>query len=450
MARIIEVDFTGVGNSAPVTGEQMFRSIRATYLNALALDKRKKDIEQVAQMNYSSYEPNEQLLTIELPPGFSEPSQRLVKELAQMAYFLELPVRQFKFSPSNKVAESGGHVIVERPHKMTMKTTRWLWLNYIPLGRITILAGDPGIGKSQTSIDLVARITRGDSMPDGSEGMWGNCAIATAEDETSETIIPRLAAAGADMKKVRIIRKVKVDGVERYLSLPRDLNRLRTMIHNENLRLLIIDPLNAFVEQGVNTYKDQDIRTVLAPVEGMAEELGCSVLIIAHLTKKEDASTLYRIGGSIGFVGAARSVLGVQMRKNTDAMHVLYSLKSNLARKPPAQQYSIESCEVVEQSNGETIKTSKVDWHGRCADPNSALGDGPRMRRQCLEFLIEEFDRENEVLSDDLLKSAKKAGVPWRTLQEYKPKFKVEAVKRHGQWYWKAPEKGFRQFKNAE
>ena len=213
-------------------------------------------------MCYRSYDANEQLLTLELPPGFSEPTRRLVKELAGMAYGQELPLKKLAFVTSSKLPESDGHVIVERPHKMVMKNTNWLWTNYIPLGRITILAGDPGIGKSQTSIDLVARITRGDCMPDGSVGMCGNCAIATAEDETSETIMPRLMAAQADMKKVRIIRKVKVDDQERYLSLPRDLRRLRTMIHNENLKLLIIDPLNAFVEQDVNTYKDQDIRMV--------------------------------------------------------------------------------------------------------------------------------------------------------------------------------------------
>lgn len=449
MARFITVDFSGALSHREVhmTGEQMFLAIRSTYLAALAMDRRKRDIEQVVQMRYHSYDPSGQMLTIELPPGFSEPTQRLVKELAGMAYGQDLPVRGFYFVPSSKLAESDGRVIVERPQNMVMKKTNWLWMNYIPLGRITILAGDPGIGKSQTSIDLVARITRGDAMPDGSKGMLGNCGIVTAEDETSETIMPRLVAAQADMRKVRVIRKVKVDGNERYLSLPRDLNRLRTTVHNENLKLLIIDPLNAFVEIGVNTYKDQDIRSVLAPVEGMAEELGCSVLIIAHLNKKEDAATLYRVGGSIGFVGAARSVLAVQLKKNTDDVHVLYSLKSNLARKPPAQQFEIVGAEVTEASDGETIKTSKVEWLGQCSDPNKVTADVPMMEMQCLDFLIEMFSGDFEVPAKDVRAAAKEAGIAWRTLAEYKPKFKVDSIKRHGQWYWKAPENGFRQFK---
>ena len=454
--RFIEVDFSedGEDDGERVSPERAFLAIRNTYLNALALDRRKKDILQVAQMSYAGYDPNEQTMTIMLPPGFSEPKARLVKELVQFVIFLDFQehIKSFKFIPSDKLAESHGRVVVERPHKMQMKMTDWLWPGYIPLGRITILAGDPGIGKSQTSIDLAACITRGKPMPDGTEGLRGNCAIVTAEDETAETIMPRLVAAGADLKKVGIIRKVKVDGTERYLKLPRDLNRLRIMIHNEDLRLLVIDPLNAFVEQSVNTYKDQDIRSVLAPVEGMAEEMRCAILIIAHLNKKEEAATLYRVGGSIGFIGAARSVLGVQKKVTSDGidMHVLYSLKSNLGKKPPAQQYEIVGADVTEPTTGETIKTSKVEWHGQCADPSRSRDDGPRMRKECLDFLIEEFSREYEVLSDDLMQSAKKAGIPWRTLQEYKHEFKVESLKRHGQWCWKAPDGGFRQFKNAK
>src|SRR5208282_1185079 len=125
MARIITVDFSGVnGIEVPslllrrdmhMTGEQIFFTIRSTYLHALAMDRRKRDIEQVLRMSYHSYDPSGQMLTIELPPGFSEPTERLVKELAGMAYGQGLPLKGFYFVPSKKLAESDGHVIVERP-----------------------------------------------------------------------------------------------------------------------------------------------------------------------------------------------------------------------------------------------------------------------------------------------------------------------------------------------
>ncbi len=453
MARYIEVDFTRTSNTRPVTPEQAFLCIRDRYVDLLVLHKREEQyIRQVAQMLYSSYDPGEQVLTVELPPGFSEPP-RLKEELMDVVGGLDFYRRigGFNLIRSKQV---DGHVIIERPHKMEGRSVDWLWENYIPLGRITILAGDPGIGKSQTAIDLIARITNGGSMPDGSQALRGNCAIATAEDETSETIIPRLYAAGANMTSVIVIRKVRLGDEERYLALPRDLNRLRVMIREERLRLVVIDPLNAFVEQSVNTYKDQDIRSVLAPVEGIAEEMQCSILIIAHLNKREEASTLYRVGGSIGFIGAARSVLAVQRKSASDGsgdlMNVLYSIKENLGKKPPARQFIITGEEVEEPKTGEMIRTSKVEWHGQCANPTRGRDDGPRMRKECMDFLIAVFGREDEVLSEEIKTDARNAGVSWRTLQEYKPQFKVQSFKRHGQWYWKAPEGGFRQFKNAK
>jgi hypothetical protein len=109
------------------------------------------------------------------------------------------------------------------------------------------------------------------------------------------------------------------------------------------------------------------------------------------------------------------------------------------------------NCSVTEYTTGESIKTSKVKWIGTCADPSrSGRDEGPQMRKACLDFLIDIFSAEYEVASIDIQRAAKEYGLPWRTLCEYKPKFKIGSVKmRDGHWAWRAPEGGLGQFKKV-
>ena len=200
--------------------------------------------------------------------------------------------------PSRGLSTRSG-LIEERLEFILPRKTDWVWKNYIPAGRITVLAGDPGLGKSTLGIDIVSRISRGCDMPDGTPSTeLGACAIATAEDDTAETIVPRVMAAEGDRKKIRVIRKVLIAGEYRFLSLPRDTQRVYEYIKSNNLKLFLIDPLNAFMGSTLDTYKDHDVRLALSPIEDIAEETGCAIGVISHLNKKEDAATLYRVGGS--------------------------------------------------------------------------------------------------------------------------------------------------------
>ena len=255
---------------------------------------------------------------------------------------------------ANRITKSG--ILEERTDLIEPQKTEWVWRPYIPAGRITILAGDPGLAKSQISIDLVSRISRNDAMPNANAAhAGGNCAIATAEDSTAETIVPRIIACRGNRRKIRVIRKVEMDGETRYLSLPRDLPTLRAYIEEHGIRMLVMDPLDAFLGKDTDTYKNHDVRLALSPLEEIAEQTGCAILVISHLNKKEDAATLFRISGSIGFIAAARSVLAVSRTKDS-GMHVLYSIKSNLSRKPPALRYEIEG--------DKELGVSHVAWRG--------------------------------------------------------------------------------------
>lgn len=329
--------------------------------------------------------------------------------------------------------------------KVETEKTKWLWEGYIPAGKITILAGDPGMGKSTIAIDLVSRISCGKPLPSGGRTISGTCLIASAEDAPEDTITPRLIVAEAKLERVGVIREVKIEEQLCYLSLPRDLNRLRKLVISRGARILILDPLNAFLERGTDSYKDQDIRSVLAPVENMAEETGVAVLIIAHLTKKEDASILYRVGGSIGFIGAARSVLAVGQTSKTN-LRVLYSLKSNLAKKPPSLSYETRQLTRHRKSEKdwkgeEKIVSSVVRWRGEI---EYDAGQHSAVNGQKAEIEAEEFLRQavvdSEVFVEDIYTEARRAGISRGQLNRVKTEMGLKVKKgRDGNWTWSMP-----------
>jgi hypothetical protein len=280
-------------------------------------------------------------------------------------------------------------------------------------------------------------------MPTGERSVMGTGVIASAEDAAEDTITPRLIAAGANLKRIEIIRQVTIGDETRFLSLPRDLERVRSFIVDHGARILVIDPLNAFVEKGTDTYKDQDIRLVLGPMENIAEETGASIVIIAHLNKKEDAAILYRVGGSIGFIGAARSVIAVQPIPESEDC-VLYSLKSNLARKPAALRYQI--IHAVKERKKSTdwlgqgrVSTSLIEWKGETPDPSRSW-DSPQKEKECLDFLKQEL-RDGDVPASVVRAHRKDVGLNQKTLDTYKAKFGVGSTMKGDKWYWVPPAK---------
>lgn len=327
-----------------------------------------------------------------------------------------------------------GEIVEQSANDIEPEKTTWLWPSYIPAGKITIIAGDPGLGKSTLTADLTARISRGREMPENDKRFHvGTCGILSAEDEPATTIVPRLIAAAADLHRIKILRKVKIEGEdeERYLAYPRDLDRIRNYIRARGLRILIIDPMNAFLDREVDSYRDQDIRSVLAPLDDVAERTGCAIVLIYHYTKNSDRADLYRVSGAIGIVGAARSVLGVKRLDNSEDC-VMYPVKSNLSRKPPALRFDI-----LQRTEYEV---GRIEWKGKCADPTRSQDATPQMEKESLAFLRQEFGDGGEIESDTVKRDANAAGISWRTLCYYKHKLGAQSEKRGGRWFWKFDE----------
>lgn len=233
----------------------------------------------------------------------------------------------------------------------------WLWSGYLPKGKLAILDGDPGLGKSTVAIDIAARVSRGLAMPDGSAGVTGYVLVHSAEDGAADTIRPRLDAAGADTNRVGLLP----DG----LTLPGDVGRLKGWIEDTGANLLILDPLMAYIGSGLKANSDQDVRKALAPLSQLAEMTGCSVLVIRHLRKAESSTAVYRGGGSIGIIGQARIGLAVARDPDDEDKRLLLVTKSNLGPMPASLSFSLAGWT---GTNG--IEASKVEWLG--ADDRTA------------------------------------------------------------------------------
>jgi len=185
----------------------------------------------------------------------------------------------------------------------------WLWRGRIPRGKLSIWEGDPGIGKSAATTDVAARVSVGRPWPDGAPCEAAGVVLLSAEDGLADTIRPRLDAAGGDPSRVLALATVQDAHGERLVSIPEDLEIIRLGIERVNAKLMIVDPLMAFLSGDVNSHRDQDVRRALAPLAAVAESTGAAVVVVRHLNKDSGGNVLYRGGGSIGIIGAARCAL---------------------------------------------------------------------------------------------------------------------------------------------
>src|ERR687898_489049 len=222
----------------------------------------------------------------------------------------------------------------------------WLWPSWLALGKLALVDGDPGLGKSAMTLDLAARVSCGKGFPDGAECEAASVVLLSAEDGLADTIRPRLDAAGADTSKVLAVATVPDEnGHDRLLSIPEDIPLIEKGIKRVGASLLVVDPLMAFLSGETNSHRDQDVRRALAPLAGLAERTGAAVLVIRHLNKAAANNPLYRGGGSIGIIGAARMAFVVGKDPQDENRRVVASTKNNLAKPPKSLMFTLEEAE---------------------------------------------------------------------------------------------------------
>lgn len=331
---------------------------------------------------------------------------------------------------------------------------RWLWPGRIPLGKLTILDGDPGLGKSLMTADLAARVSSGRTMPDGTESDLDGAAgvvLLSAEDGLADTIRPRLDAVDADTTRIVALQFV-IDGASERLPTLADLQDLERAIAACNAKLVVCDPLMAFLPGKVNAHSDQEVRQALTPLSKMAESTGVAVLVVRHLNKSSGGSPLYRGGGSIGIIGAARS--GLLVAKDPDdesgARRILASTKCNLATLPPALAFRVGS-----MAGG----VPYIIWEGATAHTASSLlsapddSEGGSAMSEAQDFLRSLLS-DGRVAAEEVLREAKKAGISERTLHRAKHTAGIkpsrEGFGAGGKWWWVLPSAADQETASAE
>ncbi len=334
---------------------------------------------------------------------------------------------------AEQTTEAPDNIEIVRLDSVTAEKVDWLWPGYIPLGKLTLIDGDPGLGKSLFSVDLASRLTTGQPMPDGTPSIQGGVVLMSLEDGLADTIVPRLNVAGADKTKIIALEGIKdVDGQYRFPTVE-DVGAIRQACERVNAKLLVIDPLMGYLGGKINSHKDQDVRRALSPLAKMANEAGIAIIIIRHLIKSESSNSVYRGGGSIGIIGAARSALLVAKDPENENRRILAGIKSNLAPLPPSLSYTIENIDGI----------PKIVWGGvtnHTADALLAVPSNPE-ERSALEDakdFLRDLLASGAVEARDIQREAKQAGISDMTLRRARQSLSVSVKKEgyQGKWVW--------------
>jgi hypothetical protein len=230
---------------------------------------------------------------------------------------------------------------------ITSTQLQWLWEKRIPHGKLTILDGDPGLGKSLLTLDLAARITTGRPMPDGTPGVRGNVVLIAPEDDPIDTIKPRIEAAGGDPSRIRLLNFVERisshtgNTVSSPFTLAEHLSILINTVKQISPILLIIDPFIAVLGVGISASNDQVIRKKLLQLARLARNFDCAVLIVRHLNKGSSENALYRGSGSIGIIATARTGLLVTQHPADENKRLLVPIKNNFSEMPDNLTYKV-------------------------------------------------------------------------------------------------------------
>ena len=299
-----------------------------------------------------------------------------------------------------------------------VEEVKWLIYPFIPYGKITIIQGDPGEGKTTLVLQIIARLTKGESIVNEEAKEPINVIYQTAEDGLADTIKPRLLSADADCSKVLVI-----DDKDTPLTM-RDV-RLEQAIVETNAKLVVLDPIQGFLGADVDMHRANEIRPVMKHISELAEKYKCAIILIGHMNKSSMGKSAYRGLGSIDFQAAARSVLIVGRIKDEPEIRVVCQTKSSLA--PEAKSLAFR----LSEENG-------FEWIGDydvTADDllsGSAKGKKKQIAMEFLEITL----ADGQMPYTELLELAKQKGISEKTLRNAKDELGIKAKRANNQWYW--------------
>ena len=317
----------------------------------------------------------------------------------------------------------------------------WLLYPFIPFGKVTIIQGDPGEGKTTMVLQIIAKLTRGEpillskksqkeAQQDSEENLKQevlsqdnpiqpvNVIYQTAEDGLGDTIKPRLLAAGADCSRVLVI-----DDREQPLTML-DV-RLEEAIMQTKARMVVLDPIQGFLGTDVDMHRANEIRPLMKRMAVLAEKYHCAIILIGHMNKNSNGKSSYRGLGSIDFQAAARSVLIVGRMKDEPETRVMCHVKSSLAPEGKSVAFRLD-------------KETGFQWIGEydiSADDllsGDARGQKSRIAKEFLLDILADGDMAQKKIEEE----ASKQGIKKKTLRNAKQELEIDSVKRGNQWFW--------------
>lgn len=308
---------------------------------------------------------------------------------------------------------------------ITSRQVSWLWPHRIPHARLTIMAGDPGVGKSLLSLDIAARLTTGRDWPDGSPSTGAaGVIIISGDDDPADTIRPRLDAMEADLSRVHIIGDTLTyyGGRTAPMSLVDHISLIIKAIQTHRASLLIIDPLLAFAARRANTTIASKPRPLFTILSEAARAADCAILGIMHLNKRSfGGGVLNRLAASPDFAASARSVILVGHSPLDPYSRIMVQAKSNLAYMPR----SIEFCFLGDGS---------VDWIGEVPASAAELLEGTPQTAKAIQTarrFLQEILADGPLPATEVLKEAAELGISPATLFRARTKLHIQALRQN-------------------
>lgn len=365
------------------------------------------------------------------------------KELRSI--FVGIAKKEIANKKDGKKTAEKSEVVLRRFSEITSQEIKWLWAQRFALGKVTLISGDPGLGKSLVTTAMAAHVSKGYPWPvGGAPCPTGDVILLSAEDDEGDTIKPRLDAAGADCSRVYILNAIKEqkngEETERMFSLKNDIPQLEKALSSlPECRLVVIDPISAYLD-GSDGNANGDIRGLLAPLTKLAAKHNAALIIVSHLNKNDKGTNaLYRTMGSLAFVAAARAAYVVVKDQENPTRRLILSAKNNIAKDTGGIAYSVTG-----GLNGAPVIAWEPEEVPLTADEGflSMEPEEKNATDEAIEFLREEL-KDGAKSVGDIFKVATKAGISDKPLRNAKEKLGIHSRKvdyTRG-WEWKLPEK---------
>lgn len=298
------------------------------------------------------------------------------------------------------------------------REVEWLWKPYIPLGKLTIIEGDPGSGKTMLALRLASQLSKGVALPfveEHKEPM--NIIYQTVEDAYDDTIKPRLEKMYGNYANIHFI-----DESKDFLCMSDE--RIEEAIIRTNAKLLVLDPVQSYLGANVNINSANEVRSALNNLVEIAKRTGCAIILISHLNKKNSSKAIGRHIGTMDLTATARSVLLVGDIKDQDGMRAMAHVKSSLCKKGKTLQFEITD-------NG-------FIWHGESdlSEEEILAGVALKTKKQIAMDFIEEMLVDGPRTPEDIYSKGKQYNISKRTIDEAKKVLDVKSVRIGNGWYW--------------